>query len=108
MLIRFLDKTLFSWDFGPHCMRTLSEHIDDLDRMVDGGAAKAEIRSQIAFIGREVAALEAENAQLIEAHAQLQEAHTKLQEAHTKLQEAQVDNSPRFSGSGGTVGHVGG
>ena len=57
-----------------HFMRTLQEHVDDLDRMVDGGnVPKHEIRSQIAFIGREVAALQADYARLAEAHEELQE-----------------------------------
>jgi chromosome segregation ATPase len=118
MLIRFVDKALFSCDSGPHFMRTISEHLDDLDRMVDGGAAKSEIRSQIAFIGREVAALEAEYAQLAEAHAKLQEAHLQLQASKTETakeiadiqaQQARRDSeSPRFSGSGGQVERSGG
>lgn len=41
-------------------MRTLQEHIDDLDRMVDTGTAVHKIRSQIAFIAREVAVLQAD------------------------------------------------
>jgi len=40
-------------------MSKLQGDIDDLDRMVDGNAAKDEIRSQIRLISREVAALEA-------------------------------------------------
>ena len=43
---------------------TLSEHIDALDQMVTLGATVPQLRSQIAFIGREVATLEAENANL--------------------------------------------
>ena len=59
----------------------LTEHIDLLDKMVAHHAATCEIRSQIAFIGREVAALEADNARLVEDKAELQDAHTKLQQA---------------------------
>lgn len=62
-------------------MTTLQQHIDALDRMVENGTSVAQLRSQIAFIGREVAALEADNARLVENKAQLQEAHTKLQQA---------------------------
>lgn len=63
-------------------MRTLQEHLDDLDRMVDSGKAPAhQVRSQIAFIAREVAALEAAYAGLDQAHAQLQQAHARLQHA---------------------------
>ena len=40
-------------------MSKLQDDIDDLDRMVDGNAAKHEIRSQIRLVSREVAALEA-------------------------------------------------
>jgi hypothetical protein len=63
-------------------MATLQEHIDDLDRMIDGGnTTKDAVRSQIAFIGREVAALEADYARLNEAHTNLKEAHTNLKNA---------------------------
>jgi L-2-hydroxyglutarate oxidase LhgO len=65
-------------------MKTLQEHIDDLDKMIDGRAAKDEIRSQIAFIGREVAALEADYAQLAQAHAALQDEHTKFKEGQSQ------------------------
>lgn len=51
---------------------TLTEHIDALDKMVAGHASTAEIRSQIAFIGREVAALEADYAQLVQVNAERQ------------------------------------
>jgi hypothetical protein len=40
-------------------MSRLQQDIDDLDRLVDGNAAKDEIRSQIRLISREVAGLEA-------------------------------------------------
>ncbi|MGA2175261.1 MAG: hypothetical protein ABSH38_09795 [Verrucomicrobiota bacterium] len=68
-------------------MRTLQEHIDDLDRMVDGGAEKPKVRSQIAFIGREVAALEADYARLAEAHSKLQATHSELEAQHTALKD---------------------
>jgi hypothetical protein len=51
---------------------TLTEHIDALDKMVADHASTAEIRSQIAFIGREVAALEADYTNLAENNAKLQ------------------------------------
>jgi len=55
-------------------MKTLQDHIDDLDRMVDSGSApKHEIRSQIAFVGREVAALQAGYSALAAAHTALQQ-----------------------------------
>jgi hypothetical protein len=49
-------------------MISLQEHIDALDKMVVNHASVPEIRSQIAFIGREVAALEARYAQLAVKH----------------------------------------
>ena len=49
-------------------MKTLQEDIDDLDRMVDTGAAKDAIRSQIRLIAREVAALEADYSRLEQSH----------------------------------------
>ena len=61
-------------------MKTLQEHLDDLDRMVDTDAGKPQTRSQIAFVGREVAALEADYADLAHRHAELQKAHTQLQD----------------------------
>jgi hypothetical protein len=39
---------------------TLTEHIDRLDKMVTDRSATPEIRSQIALIGRQVAALQAD------------------------------------------------
>jgi hypothetical protein len=53
--------------------------------MVDAGnTPKHELRSQIAFIQREVAALEANHLATIDDHANLQEAHTKLKESEAK------------------------
>jgi predicted nucleic acid-binding Zn-ribbon protein len=52
-------------------MRTLQEDIDDLDRLVDGDAAKDKIRSQIRLIAREVAALQKDHGRLAEAHAKV-------------------------------------
>ena len=57
-----------------HKMKTLQEDIDDLDRMVDGGAPKDAIRSQIRLIAREVAALQADFASLDQHHSQFREA----------------------------------
>jgi hypothetical protein len=45
-------------------MKSITHHIDDLDRMIDGNAPKHEIRSQVAFIGREVELLETSIAEL--------------------------------------------
>ena len=73
-------------------MRTIQEHIDDLDRMVDNGnAPKHEVRSQIAFIGKQVAALEADYACLAEEHKKLQKAHSILNAQHTELKTVQRD-----------------
>lgn len=61
-------------------MKTIAEHLDDLDRMIDAGNTPvANLRSQIAFIQREVTALEENYAALAGAHAQLQQTHTQLQ-----------------------------
>ncbi|MCW5552786.1 MAG: hypothetical protein KIS67_11585 [Verrucomicrobiae bacterium] len=74
-------------------MRTLAEHIDDLDRMVDNGSApKHEIRSQIAFIGREVTALQEEHDRLKAAYSQAQLEHSKAQPESSAL----PDNAKRL------------
>ena len=71
-------------------MKTLQEHLDDLDRMVDSGLPpKHEIRSQISFIGREVAALE-------DRYARLADAHTKLQDAHKQFNKEQAEQFDAF------------
>lgn len=70
-------------------MKTLNEDIDDLDRMIDCGAAKDEIRSQIRLVAREVSALEADYARLAENHVKLADEHAKLKQAHAQLQESQ-------------------
>jgi hypothetical protein len=64
-------------------MRTLQEHLDDLDRMVDSGTSVAKIRSQIAFIGREVAALQADYANLADNHVKLQDENSRLKPSQT-------------------------
>lgn len=63
----------------------IHDDLDHLDRLVDGGAAKDEIRSQIRLIAREIAALEADLTAFAQGHAQLKEEHAQLQQAHTKL-----------------------
>jgi regulator of replication initiation timing len=65
-------------------MRTLQEHFDDLDRMVDSGTNVAKTRNQISFIWGEVAALQANYSALAEAHLKLQEENSKLKEAAAK------------------------
>jgi hypothetical protein len=72
-------------------MKTLQEDIDDIDRMVDTGAQKDEIRSQIRLVAREVAALEADYSSLAESHAKLYESHTKLKDSQAKRNDAGWD-----------------
>ena len=67
-------------------MASLPQDIDDLDRMVDTGAQKDAIRSQIRLIGREVAALEAD--------------YSRLAEDHEKLKAAQAIPSPAAPSDG--------
>jgi hypothetical protein len=89
-------------------MRTLHEHIDDLDRMVDRGAEKPNIRSQIAFIAREVATLEADYARLADAHTNLQEAKLRfdaqLQQMKPQATQTQVVDGILFECSSRTGG----
>jgi hypothetical protein len=78
-------------------MRTLQEHLDDLDRMVDSGSApKHEIRSQIAFIGREVTALEADYARFIDAHTQSERATAKVLEDLQTQNQALVSENKKL------------
>ena len=65
-------------------MKTLQEDLDDLDRMVDAGAAKDAVRSQIRLIAREVAALQADYSSLAQIHEEL---HAGLEEKIATLQE---------------------
>lgn len=53
-----------------HDMSRFAQDFDDLERLIDGNAAKHEIRSQLRFIAREVAALEADYARAIENQIQ--------------------------------------
>jgi hypothetical protein len=78
---------------------TLQEHIDALEAMVAQGAPKPKIRSQVTFIGLEVAALEARYASLLDAHTLLQDEHAKLQAAQPQPPPQQV-----FFGSKPPVG----
>jgi lysyl-tRNA synthetase class II len=73
-------------------MRTLQEHFDDLDRMVDSGTNVAKTRNQISFIWGEVAALQASYAALAEAHTKLQEEHSKLKDTEAKRNNAAWDS----------------
>lgn len=72
-------------------MKTLQEDIDDLDRMVDTGAQKDAIRSQIRLISREVAALQADYSSLAEAHAKLEEAKAKV---NAEIASLKNENAP--------------
>ena len=63
-------------------MIALQKDIDDLDRMVDAGASKDAVRSQIRLIAREVATLEADYSSLAQTHQTLYAAHRKLQAQH--------------------------
>jgi hypothetical protein len=56
-------------------MMNIQEHIDALDKMVVDHASLPDIRSQIAFIAREVAALQADSERLAIAYSQSQEEH---------------------------------
>ena len=53
-------------------MTRILQDLDDLDRLVDGGAAKDEVRSQIRVIQTQVAMLQAEFATLAQEHQRLQ------------------------------------
>ena len=82
-------------------MKTLLEDLDDLDRMVDTGAPKDAIRSQIRLIAREIAALQASNMGLFEAHSDLQDAHTKLAAEHAELTSPPRTPSGKIRTTGG-------
>jgi len=74
-------------------MKTLEEHFDDLDRMIDTGAAKPAIRDQIAFIWKQVSTLQMEHAALEQAY---QELHTGLEERLAKIQERDKQDVRRW------------
>jgi len=75
-------------------MATLQEHLDELDRMVVGGTNIPQIRSQIAFIGREITALDADYARFIDAHTQSEQATAKaLADLQTQNQALIAENS---------------
>jgi hypothetical protein len=69
-------------------MITLQEHIDALDRMVTNGTSVPELRSQIAFIGREVAALETRYMSAVDDNAQLRELQAKFQQEQAEAFDA--------------------
>ena len=83
-------------------MKTLFEDIDDLDRMVDTGAAKDAVRSQIRLIAREVAAQQTLNASLRQAHADLHQAKTEVDSelARLKAIHRTPDGKVRTTGGG--------
>lgn len=70
-------------------MPTLQQDIDDLDRMVDQGAAKDAIRSQIRLVAHEIAARAADYARLAADHQQLITEHQQLTTQYQALQAAQ-------------------
>ena len=74
-------------------MPTLKENLDALDRMVTNHASTAEIRSQIAFIERELTAFEAEYMSTARSYVRLQDEHKKLQHAQlARDQETVAEN----------------
>jgi hypothetical protein len=83
-------------------MKTLLEDIDDLDRMVDAGATKDAIRSQIRLIAREVAAMQTSYVSLAEAHSDLQHAQAErdAELARLKAIPRTPDGKVRTTGGG--------
>lgn len=75
-------------------MKTLQEDVDDLDRMVDTGAAKDAIRSQIRLVAREVAALETDLARSIQNHKESDAKLIELDKQNARLvaENAQLKN----------------
>ena len=67
---------------------TLAEHIDALDQMIVNGSGQPAIRSQIAFIGREIEAVESRYAMLQQEHFDLAAKHSSLADEHAKLKDA--------------------
>jgi hypothetical protein len=65
-------------------MRTLLDDVDDLDRMVDSGAATEKILSQIRFIACEVAELEADYSSLAQSLAKARVENATLRKTETK------------------------
>jgi hypothetical protein len=86
-------------------MPNLRQDIDDLDRMVDTGATKDAVRSQIRLIDREVVALQSDHASLYQAHTELEEAHAKLiaenQRRVTTNQQLVAENAQLKANAGG-------
>jgi hypothetical protein len=72
---------------------TLSEHIDALDQMVVTWSPLPQIRSQIAFIGREVAVLEAENLRLVAMDAALNQEMATVKQEIAKFKAANKPSS---------------
>ena len=67
---------------------TFADHIDELDRMIVNGSPVDMIRSQVAFIGREIDALEVRYAALQQEHADLAVQHSSLANEHANLKAA--------------------
>ena len=83
----------------PHVLKTLQEDIDDLDRMVDGDAQKAAIRSQIRLISREVASLETDLAHVIKSNEQLIKEKAAVDAELAKLKNPPPDRPPNRIGT---------
>ena len=74
-------------------MPTIHESLDALDNMVTNHASTSEIRSQLAYIVREVAALQAELMSTYSISAKLQEEHAKLKQAQSERdREVAIEN----------------
>jgi len=80
-------------------MITLQEHLNELDRMVANHASVAEVRSQIAFIAREVSALEAAYLRTIQDNDKLRQAKSEIDSELAKLK---IPPTPTVGGFGGT------
>lgn len=78
-------------------MKTILDHLDDLDRMIDAGnTPKSELRFQIDLIGKLVAALEQDYAATIQNEAKLQQAQANRNERAWKQLEQESDEYRRM------------
>jgi hypothetical protein len=74
-------------------MPSIQVSLDALDAMIANQASVPQIRSQIDYITREVAALEADYMRALNDHSMLRQEHAKLQQAQSDLdQEAAEKN----------------
>ena len=81
-------------------MPTIIESLEELDRMVTNHAATHEIRSQIAFVQREVIVLQADALRANEAMAALNDANARLksEQADQPPQLPSFGSQPRIKG----------